>query len=232
MSGDGDSRGKSAREVLDAWREQQADRLDPVRFRFIEVLESRAQGHGGEVRRILDEKLSKLLTSYAGALKKKPSSGGNVDDAKQPREATSGALGDLLKHIGGHRAPMAVDSGAAATESAEGGANDPGPSFSTELPALLEFRKIWSKVRTDGQLKQSLEQVPTNAGPLNSGVLVHRSIILMRELSPEYLQHFVSYADTLSWMEQMQGDGVLATDVSRAAGSSKQVRNKPRKRRT
>lgn len=230
MSGSGNISGRSARAVLDAWREQHAHRLDPMRFHFIEALASRANLHVGEVRRILDEKLSKLLESYADDLERKQSQNGNLDSAKQPREITRRALGGLLEHIGGHRAAMTMD-GAVAAKSADIGANDPRPSFSAELPALIEFRKIWSKVRTDGQLRQSLEQVPTNAGPLNSGVLVHRSIMLMRELSPEYLQHFMAYADTLSWMEQMQGDGVLATAMPGAAGSSKQVRSKPRKRR-
>ena len=44
--------------MLDAWREQGADRLDPVRFHFIEALERRAAGHSGEARRILDDRVS------------------------------------------------------------------------------------------------------------------------------------------------------------------------------
>jgi hypothetical protein len=229
MSGNRRDSDKSAREVLDAWREQHADRLDPMRFRFIEALESRANRHGGEARRILDEKLRKLLGAYADDLEGKQSEATNPDSAKPIRVTAHGAFGELLKHIDDHKAAVTMDSTVVVDEEAVG-EDCPRSSTSAELPALLEFRKIWSKVRTDGQLRQSLEQVPTNAGPLNSGVLVHRSIMLMRELSPEYLQHFMSYADTLSWMEQMQGDGVLAVDMSRTAASTKHVR-KPRKRR-
>jgi hypothetical protein len=43
--------------------------------------------------------------------------------------------------------------------------------------------------------------VPKNAGPLNSSSLVHRSLSLMREVSPEYLQHFLGYLDSLAWLE-------------------------------
>lgn len=220
----------SARVVLEAWREQQADRLDPIRFRFIEALASRASRHGGEARRILDDRLYTLLEAYADELEARRSKAADPDSAKPARAPAHGTLAELLKHIGDRKAAATMgDAVAADVENV--GEDCPRQSVSAELPALLEFRKIWSKVRTDGQLRQSLEQVPTNAGPLNSGVLVHRSIMLMRELSPEYLQHFMAYADTLSWMEQMQGDGVLATAMPGAAGSSKQVRSKPRKRR-
>lgn len=67
------------------------------------------------------------------------------------------------------------------------------------------FRKLWAELSTDRQLQQSFDQVPTNAGPLNSSSLVHRSLALMREVSPGYLQQFLSYVDTLSWLEQLNG---------------------------
>jgi hypothetical protein len=229
MSGSAASGGKSVRAILDAWREQRADRVDPVGFHFIEAMESRANDHCGEVRRRLDERLSKLLEAYAGDLERMRSKGEDFDSARAPRKIVRGTLGGLLEHIGRHKAAITMN--AAVTADQENvGSDNPYPSSSEELPALLEFRKIWSKVRTDGQLRQSLEQAPADAGPLNSGVLVHRSITLMRELSPEYLRHFLSYLDTLSWMEQMHGEGMLAADPSRVAGRNRPHRNKPRRR--
>lgn len=229
MSSSGDSRA-SVRAVLDAWRQQHADRLDPVRFHFIEALESRANGHGGEVRRILDEKLSKLLEAYAGDLEGERSKAADPDSANQPSETARSALGGLLDHIGDHRAAVTMGE-AGAANGAVVGAADPAPSFSAELPALLEFRQIWAKLRTESQLRQSLEQVPANAGPLNSGVLVHRAITQMRELSSGYLQYFLSYIDNLSWMEQMHGDGVLATnETSQIVGGKKSARSKSRRK--
>lgn len=216
--------GSSARAILDAWQEQRADRLDPIRFHFIDALESRANRHGGEVRRILDERLSRLLEAYAGDLERARSEGGDPGSAEQPRKTAGGALGGLLQHIA-DRTPAMGD--AAAVDAAA-----PRPSSFPELPALDEFRGIWAKVHSEGQLRQSLQQVPANAGPLNSGVLVHRSITLMREVSPGYLQHFLSYVDALSWLQQMHGDGVLATrDTPRTAAGKQHTRNKPRRRR-
>jgi hypothetical protein len=81
-------------------------------------------------------------------------------------------------------------------------------------------------------LRQSLEHAPENAGPLNSSALVHRSIALMRDMSPGYLQHFVSYVDDLSSLEQL-GHGAAATprDVPQAAAIGKRPRAKARSRR-
>ena len=74
-----------------------------------------------------------------------------------------------------------------------------------------------------------LSGVLFDAGPLNSGSLVHRSLTLMRELSPGYLQQFLSYVDTLSWMEQLSDGGALtAQNEHRAVSARKRARAKPR----
>jgi hypothetical protein len=93
---------------------------------------------------------------------------------------------------------------------------------------LDELRAIWSTVSAEKRLRESLAQVPRNAGPLNSSSLVHRSLSLMREVSPEYLQHFLGYIDTLSWMEELMlaSGAVAAKDAPRAATSKKSARGK------
>nr|WP_063570573.1 DUF2894 domain-containing protein [Luteibacter rhizovicinus] len=101
-----------------------------------------------------------------------------------------------------------------------------------ELAALDQFQKLWSRMRTESQLRQSLEHAPENAGPLNSSALVHRSIALMRDLSPGYLQHFVSYVDDLSSLEQLgHGAAAMPRDVPQAATIGKRPRAKARSRR-
>lgn len=100
-----------------------------------------------------------------------------------------------------------------------------------ELPEVGEFQKIWSRLRTESQLRQSLAHTPENAGPLNSSALVHRSMALMRDLSPGYLRHFLSYIDDLSWMERVsEGKVAPAADAQTAASIGK--RRKSRKPRT
>lgn len=207
------------RKILDAWREQNADCLSPLRFHFIEVLEQRAARHDGEARRLLDERLSTLIEAYAADLDIAASHAGDADGVTAPCASARGALGGLIDYIA---------SGAAAR--GDDLVTSDAPLQSASLPtlgALDEFRNIWSEVRTDSQVRQSLEQVPANAGPLNSSSLVHRSLTLMRDVSPGYLQQFLSYVDTLSWLEQMKDGGALsAKEGSRTVGSAKRTRVK------
>lgn len=222
-----------ARATLDAWRERGTDRFDPIRFHFIEALDRRAAGHSGEARRLLDDRLSKLIEAYADDLERAASkavdvgsgfgsgSGSGSGTAASSSEPARGALAGLIDYIASH-AP--ADGGSPA-------AGKPAPRRPSypELEALEYFRETWSKVRSEKQLRQSLKKAPGNAGPLNSSSLVHRSLSLMRELSPGYLQQFLSYVDALSWMEQMNGGGASpAKDAPRAATARKSARGKAR----
>ena len=49
---------------------------------------------------------------------------------------------------------------------------------------------------------QAMVRGPENAGPLNPHMLVLRSLALMRQLSPDYLQRFLSHVDSLLWLDQ------------------------------
>jgi hypothetical protein len=210
-----------ARTTLDAWRERGADRMDPIRFHFIEALDRRAAGHSGEARRLLDERLAKLIEAYAIDLERAASKAGDTDAKASSGEPARGTLAGLIDYIASH-APVDGDGLTA-------GSATPRPSSYPELEALDYFRETWSKVRSEKQLRQSLKKAPGNAGPLNSSSLVHRSLSLMRELSPGYLQQFLSYVDALSWMEQMNGGGALpAKDAPRAASAKKNTRGKSR----
>jgi hypothetical protein len=103
----------------------------------------------------------------------------------------------------------------------------------TELKTIRKFRKTWAKLSVDIQVTQALEQAPKNAGPINSHMLVLRSLALMREVSPDYLNRFMSYADTLLALDQSEAEkpanpGVAkkpraakATKVTKAASATK-----------
>jgi hypothetical protein len=203
----------SVRATLAAWREQGADRLDPMRFHRMEALATRAAHHEGEARRILDARLAQLIQTYARDLDNAAS---NADIAQLD---TPSSLGDLLIHI---EAGMAARMQHAPTRDAL-----PSASYPT-LDLLDQFKKLWSTLRTGSQMRQSLEQVPENAGPLNSGALVHRSMALMRELSPGYLEQFLAYADSLSWIEQINANAPTSSDAARAPSTRKRAKAKPR----
>ncbi len=209
----------AARATLGAWRERGADRLDPVRFHFIEALARRAAGHSGEARRILDDRLAGLLEAYAGQIERATSATADTDAGTHTAAPANGPLHETLKSL--------VDSIASQPALATTGL--PRCASYPELAELDYFREVWSKVRTEKQMRQSLERVPGNAGPLNSSSLVHRALSLMREISPGYLKQFLSYADALSWMEQINGGAAPSgKDVPRAGNAGRSARGKAR----
>lgn len=250
-----------ASELLGAWRQQHAERLDPLRLRFIEALARRIDAHHGQARRLLEQKLSALLDAYAADLARMPAAqavraaGEAAAALRQPLahrgtdaapDAAPDACGsDVAAVADAHAAPAATVSAsarsplgellqrfpAASANDADGAASATPPPSARQLPALDDARRLWTELRSRSQLRQSLQQAPSDAGPLNSGVLVHRSLALMRTVSPGYLQHFLAYVDALSWLQQMHDEDVLATQQKPGAAIGKKpTRGKPRKR--
>lgn len=197
-----------ARATLAAWREQGADRRHAVSFHLMEALAQRAAQQDGAARRLLEDKLCGLVDAYAAELKQ---TAALADDAAQAGEPARSPLGELLDHI---------------NDRASTNAPDGVPAF-PELPALDAFRRTWSGIRVASQWQQSMQPVPENAGPLNSGTLVHRSIALMRELSPGYLQQFLAYVDDLAWLAQIHVPGpAQASDAPPTTTTRKRTRKK------
>ena len=70
------------------------------------------------------------------------------------------------------------------------------------LKAVSAFQGTWSRLRAEQRLRQVLAHVPASAGPLNSSHLVNRALQAINDVSPEYLDAFMSHIDTLQWLEQ------------------------------
>jgi hypothetical protein len=169
------------------------DRFDPVHSRFIEALTRRAATYDGAVRCILDAKVAKLLMARGEHLATGlPPPRAPVADQEQSDHR--GPLGELVDRIAQR-------------------------ALSPDPKTLEYFRSTWATLSTNQQLTRSLATVPKNAGPLNSHHLVHRSLTLMRELSPEYLTRFMSYVDGLSWLEQAhEARAAMGMNVQRSPG--------------
>ncbi|MCY1512337.1 hypothetical protein D9M68_467940 [compost metagenome] len=212
-----------ARALLDAWRERGADRLAPARFQLIDAMERRAAAHGGEARRRLDGRLAALVQAYEADLDRAAAQSAAIaaiaalPAVPAPAAVPRGPLGELADAL---TAPAPADGDASLA--AELRAAYP------ELPVLEYFRGVWSRVSADRQVRQSQEQVHKNAGPLNSNQLVHRTLSLMRELSPGYLQQFLSYTDALMWMEQMAAAAAPPPKDAPRASARKTARGKAR----
>ncbi len=103
-------------------------------------------------------------------------------------------------------------------------------STTVSPPVVLEeFRQLWDRIRTESQLRAALAPILDDAGPLHSSALLHRAMRLMADTSPGYLQHFLAYADALTWMERLQQAGMLdAAAGNPGAGASAKPRTRKR----
>lgn len=175
--------------TLEAMRQQGAANFDAVGWHYIEVLSAKRQTHPSATQHLLQNKLDKALhdlqTRMAAASMQMP--------APEPMPAPpSSPLTQLLHALG---EPAAQGSRA-------------------ENPQVTQFRKTLSQLSVQKQVTQAMAQAPHNAGPINSHMLVLRSLALMRQHAPDYLNRFVTYVDTLLCLE--------------AAGKAKPLIKKPR----
>ncbi|WP_017232114.1 DUF2894 domain-containing protein [Pandoraea sp. B-6] len=268
-------------EQLAAWRAHGADKRDPVRFHRIEALALRSRAFRGDVRRVLDERLTALVDAFTQSLgaagaesdasDASPASPASADAAAPTTQCLASPLAELTASIAQRVAPTRERSAPPTTSHTVKAATPPGQTLrdgsststtdtvqpvsgTTALPkrpvappapvaltptviatedafddldVLEYFRETWSKVSTDGNLRQSLAQVPENAGPFNSSHLVHRALSLMHDISPDYLRHFLRHADALSWLEDMETTGVLGNKPA-ARVAAKPSRTKTR----
>jgi len=186
---------------LDALRTSGAADRDPVRFAYLEALTRRAATQPETIRQSLNAKIS----AAANELASRP--------APAPTEIAptipASPLADLLAYISGqaHGEPDATlptynastvnRKNRPKSKTASAAHRQQGP----ELKSVAIFRNEWSKLSTEQQLTQTLAQAPENAGPMNSQHLVLRSLERMRDIAPDYLQGFMSYIDTLIWLD-------------------------------
>jgi len=163
-----------------------ASQFDPVQFHYLEVLAQRTADQPDSVRQILDLKLTQAIDALRARFEQAQH---NANGSRALRGslcppshgASQGPLGALARYAAEHSPAHAAD----------------------RLPVQY-FRNTWSRISTGKQVTQALDQAPKNAGPINSHMLVLRSLALMRDVSPDYLNRFVSYVDTLLYLEQSQ----------------------------
>lgn len=200
-----------------------ADKFDPVRFHYLEVLQKRTNAHQGQVKHLLKDTLGQALMVFKARFEHAQSEArDNIDrmGSKYPQAVPDlnrlflagdfkgvqsliasleksrprVSLGDLSQHLA-QRAPENVD-----------GSFDGHVGLRPELKTAQVFRNTWSKLSVEKRVMQALDQAPKNAGPINSHMLVVRSLALMRDISPDYLNRFTTYVDTLLCLEQCTED--------------------------
>lgn len=234
--------------LIDDLRTAGAARFDPVRFRYFEALARRAGQQRDAVRNIVTARLTAELTAHrdrfeqeriaaraaitrltarrpdaADALEQLFRSGDFAAvrrgiatlETDRPRRS----LAELVRHAEEISDPVAPSPGLGARVGAGDTVTPPGAR--TELKAIRYFRNTWAKLSADQQLAEAIAQAPENAGPLNSHFLVLRSLELMRDISPDYLNRFMSHVDALLCLDQ-------EAEKSRPAVVSRAKRKKAR----
>lgn len=204
----------SSESGLESLRQLGADRFDPVRFHHLEVLARRASAHQGQVKQLLDGKLAHALAAFKERFEQAQTQARHAVDQVAPQYPQAAAdlqrllqrgdvaaakqglaklnnrphgtpLGELTRCLAQHRSPEAE------TRSS-------GHAGLRRTPASTQFfRATWAKISVDKRVTQALDQAPKNAGPINSHLLVLRSLALMRDISPDYLNRLTAYVDTL-----------------------------------
>lgn len=183
----------ASRAQLAAWRAQGRHRADPARYALLEALARRAGQHEGLARQQLEARLHALIAAYAQRL-------APAAPAALPHAEPSGALRELLAQFA--QMPRLDAAPASAPVLADDASATPAD---TAAPLLAEFQALWGRLRIDHLLQQCLASLSPDAGPLHSSVLSYRAMLLMGEVAPDYLQHFVAYVDLLSWLEPLGG---------------------------
>jgi hypothetical protein len=181
-----------AHPVIAALRLHGAQQFDPVRFHYLEVLAQRASAHEGSVKRILDGKLE----AAAAVLRERMAQTRRSAQATtmQAEPARRETLGDLVRHMAEHAAEHAL---------AQPDMRVLTPiTPRTELKSVSYFRSTWSRLSAEKEVAKALEQAPKNAGPINSHGVALRALALMRDTSPDYLNRFMTYVDTLLSLDQ------------------------------
>lgn len=208
--------------LLASLRDEGGDRFDAAGWHYLETLARRAAENGGSVRRMLEAKFERAVAAFAERFTQARSAAAEVlavTCEKHP-QATAElqrlfAGGDFkgLQHL---RATLEAREQCAALaelvsqlEPALTGAPGHAPAQhataratavvtpTLELKTVRESRATWARLSVDKQLALAMKQAPKNAGPINSHMLVLRSLAMMQEISPDYLSRVVSYVDTL-----------------------------------
>ena len=165
---------------LDAMRAAGAAHVDAVGWHYIETLAMRSQAQSGPARVLLQAKLQEALQRLDGRMNM-------ADHVKDAPEPLPSPLAMLLNDMGSKSAPQGSSRSA---------------GWPPENPRIQAFKKQLSQISVQKQVTQAIAQAPQNAGPINSHMLVLRSLGLMRNISPDYLNRFMAHVDTLLCLKE------------------------------
>ncbi|RQP22707.1 DUF2894 domain-containing protein [Piscinibacter terrae] len=216
---------------VEACRLRGGAQADAVGLGIAEALARRAAALQGEARRLLIQRLDERLHQIDARAASRRCSTATNGIATRPSALAS--LSALVDQLGRSTMPAAPTIPAAKSGAKQGTARPAAAPIAASprpLKAIEEHRGTWSRLRVETRLREALARVPAGAGPLNTSHLVNRALQAMRDLSPEYLDAFMSHVDTLLRLEQASGGGDLSPrPAAHPAGKAKAVTRGTRK---
>lgn len=178
---------------LQALREAGAESADPVGWHYLQVLARRMQVQTGTAHALLQDKLTQAMQDIQARLAQ-ASAPSDTTPSAPLRVATPSALARLLQDM-----RPATPAAQAALQDAH-----PGSAPLPDNPRVRQFRQQLRKISVKKQVQQAIDLAPQNAGPINSHMLVLRALGLMRDISPDYLERFMTHVDTLLCLENAE----------------------------
>jgi hypothetical protein len=175
-----------AQALLQPAQAAEAAQLDPVGWHYIQVLAKRTRSQTGPAQALLQAKLSTAVAQLQVRL------AAPQNPSTLPASSTASRSSPLTALLQDMAAPSAE--------------RPLGPIGQGRMdnPRVAQFRQQLSKISVQKQVTQAIAQAPQNAGPINSHMLVLRSLGLMRDISPDYLNRFMGYVDTLLFLDAPQ----------------------------
>ena len=227
--------------LLEGLRNKGAERFDVAGWHYLEILRRRTAAHEGSVRRLLYAKLEQAIAEFAErfaqaraaaaelvttACKKHPDSAPELQrllvngDFKDLRRlsATLEAnelCAELAALVSRLEPAVAGTLGHPPAYQAAARTTAPG-SPARDLKTVRESRATWARMSVVRQVSMAMKHAPINAGPINSHMLVLRSLAMMQEISPGYLSCLVSYVDAFRSLDPGEKD--LPTKRKKATG--------------
>lgn len=195
-------------DLLAALQARGAAQYDPVGWHYMQTLAQRSRASPGSAQLLLQGKLRQALVNFQARMQTQMQTRmqeAALTNASTAPSATPSPLATLLRD-------MAQDSPNTPTGKPA--------NWRTESPHIQQFRQQLGKIRVHKQVSQAIAQAPQNAGPINSHMLVLRSLGLMRDISPDYLNRFMGYIDTLLCLDQA-GQGKSAPKKTASSKAEK-----------
>ena len=191
-----------------------AAQFDALTWHYLDLLAQRAEQQQGLAQRMLIEKLEKSLTELQRRFALASTT------ANQNASASDGSYETTTANKALRDGPSPLAELLQAMQPQPPVANlTPSGEWQQENPRIQQFRKQLGRISVQKKISKAIAQAPQNAGPINSHMLVLRSLGIMRDVSPDYLNRFMAHVDTLLCLDQA-GQLQSKTKAKSASGSA------------